>query len=267
MEKSLFCKRNKVANKQWQLFHICANHSFKIHKPRRALKLHLSHKHAQWKERALQRFSELIHTWLILTHTRMSKQAFIPPGCLRMWRPQLEEDVWSGKGYVFLTLAFTESWTLYFNNPVNTRRTERHTVDGGGRAFPGHFGVPYCPLSTARLAKERTRISIYYDTGKEKGQLTELSFVCYLPGNVTVRASWGMCVIGIRRYPGRSPSCPAPWPPSILLCRCAWVLLSSGRPAARTTWTCSCPGDHLIEQNEHVHTKQTNSHLIRDQNI
>lgn len=53
--------------------------------------------------------------------------------------------------------------------------TERHTVDGVGRAFPDHFGVPYCPRSRARLAKERTRVSIYYDTGKEKGQLTELS--------------------------------------------------------------------------------------------
>lgn len=73
------------------------------------------------------------------------------------------------EGYVFLTLAFTEPRTLCFNNPVNTRKTERHTVDGGGRTFPNHLGVPYCPLSRARLVKERTRISIYNDTGKEMG--------------------------------------------------------------------------------------------------
>lgn len=79
------------------------------------------------------------------THIHKSKQASISPGCLRRWRPQPEEDVWSRKGIqkdVFLTLASTEPWTLCFNNPVSTRNRERHTVDGGGRTFPNHFDVP-----------------------------------------------------------------------------------------------------------------------------
>lgn len=79
------------------------------------------------------------------THIHTSKQASISPGCLRRWRPQPEEDVWSRKGIqkdVFLTLASTEPWTLCFNNPVSTRNRERHTVDGGGRTFPNHFDVP-----------------------------------------------------------------------------------------------------------------------------
>lgn len=130
------------------------------------------------KKKQLQRFSKL-------SHTLMSKQAFISPGCLRMWRPQLEEDVWSGKGirkdtfFFYLTLAFTEPWNLCINNPVNTRRIERDTqwMVVGGRS---RTSVPYCPLSRARLAKERTCGSIYYDTGKEKGWFC---FVFFFPGN------------------------------------------------------------------------------------
>lgn len=211
------------------------------------------------KEHYSASLNSLTHS-LSLTHTHTSKQASISPGCLRRWRPQPEEDVWSRKGIqkgVFLTLASTEPWTLCFNNPVNTRNRERHTVDGGGRAFPNHFDCPFNVHWLQHGWQERERVSWYTTMGKrERGSWLSFRWICFFRGKGKVRV--GVCAIRIRRYPGRSPSCPAPWPPNIPLCRCAWALLSPGRCVARTTSPCSCPDDRLIK---HGHTKANKQSL------
>lgn len=211
------------------------------------------------KEHYSASLNSLTHS-LSLTHTHTSKQASISPGCLRRWRPQPEEDVWSRKGIqkgVFLTLASTEPWTLCFNNPVNTRNRERHTVDGGGRAFPNHFDVPLMSTDYSTAGK---RENVYLDIlrwGKENGA-ADWAFVWFVFFRGKGKVRVGVCAIRIRRYPGRSPSCPAPWPPNIPLCRCAWALLSPGRCVARTTSPCSCPDDRLIK---HGHTKANKQSL------
>lgn len=214
------------------------------------------------KEHYSASLNSLTHS-LSLTHTHTSKQASISPGCLRRWRPQPEEDVWSRKGIqkgVFLTLASTEPWTLCFNNPVNTRNRERHTVDGGGRAFPNHFDVPLMSTDYSTAGK---RENVYLDIlrwGKENGA-ADWAFVGFVFFGVKGKWGWACARFGSEDIRAGVPAAlllGLPISPSVdvrgLSCRRVGASLEPHRPVVvlMTAWS-----------NTDIQ-KQINSHLIKE---